>query len=216
MRSRMTPTHLPPRSEYPHSDDMKKALIISLLIAVLAMAVEFIAIGKIRAEKERYKANQTALLADVERYKTESGKNAASVQRLTLTNAELRKSYEEICKTSEDLKIKVKSLQSVSNTATETKVEVKVPIRDTVVVRDEVIDRLSTFCWQDPWVMVSGEIERDSVALDICSTDTLVQLVHRVPHRFLFFKWGCKAIRQDIVSKNPHTNIVYTEYIELK
>ena len=180
------------------------------------MVVEFIAIGKISREKDRYKANQTALLTDVEYYKSESGKNAASVQKLTLTYSELKKSYDDVCKTAEDLKIKVKRLQSVSNTATQTKVEVKVPVHDTIIIHDGVIDKLSTFYWQDAWTNVEGLIRNDSVDLNIQSTDTLMQLVHRVPHKFLFFKWGCKAIRQAIVSKNQHTNIVFTDYIELK
>lgn len=195
---------------------MKKTLIISLTIAFLGMAVEFIAIGKIRQERDRYKANQTALMSDVEHYKSENEKNAASVQKLTLTYDELKKSYDDVCATAKDLGLQVKRLQSVSNTATETKVEVKVPIHDTIRIHDGVIDRLSTFYWQDPWTDVEGLIRNDSVELNIQSTDTLVQFVHRVPHKFWFFKWGCKAIRQDIVSKNPHTNIVYTNYIELK
>lgn len=195
---------------------MKKTLIYSLVIAVIAIAVELIAIGKLSAERDRYKANQTALLADVEHYKTESGKNAASVQKLTLTNAELKKSYDEVCKTAEDLKIKVKRLQSVSSTATQTRVEIKTVVKDSIVyVKGEPANALA-FDWKDDWTDVEGIIHKDSVSLNIQSTDTLVQMVHRVPHKFLFFKWGCKAIRQDIVSKNPHTNIVFTEYIELK
>ncbi|MEG1673358.1 MAG: DUF6549 family protein, partial [Alistipes sp.] len=31
-----------------------------------------------------------------------------------------------------------------------------------------------------------------------------------------FFRYGVKAIKLDVVSKNPHSKIVYTEYIELK
>ena len=50
----------------------------------------------------------------------------------------------------------------------------------------------------------------------IVSRDTLVQVVHRVPRQWLFFKWGTKGIRQEIMSKNPHTEITYAEYIELK
>lgn len=195
---------------------MKKIFIISLIIAFLIVAVELIAIGKIRQERDRYKANQTALLADVEHYKTESGKNAASVQKLTLTNAELKKNYDDIVKTAKDLDIKVKRLQSVSNTSTETKVEIKTVVKDSIVyIKGEPIKTLA-FDWRDPWTDVEGIIHKDSVNLNIQSTDTLVQFVHRVPHKFWFIKWGCKAIKQDIVSKNPHTNIVYTEYIELK
>lgn len=195
---------------------MKKILIYALSIAVLAIVVEFIAIGNLSHEKARYEANQTALLADVEHYKTQSGKNAASVQKLTLTNAELKKNYDEVCKTAKDLRIEVKQLQSVTNTSTENNVEIKTVVKDSIVyVKGEPIKALA-FDWKDPWTDVEGIIHNDSVNLNIQSTDTLVQFVHRVPHKFLFFKWGCKAIRQEIVSKNPHTDITYTEYIELK
>ena len=72
------------------------------------------------------------------------------------------------------------------------------------------------FTWCDPWVKVRGVICRDSIHCEIHSTDTLTQIVHRVPRRFLFFRWGTKAIRQEITSSNPHTRIVYSEYIRLK
>lgn len=79
-----------------------------------------------------------------------------------------------------------------------------------------VLDSMRTFRWRDPWVTVEGLIERDSVACRVESIDTLRQVVHRVPRRFLFIRWGTKTIRQEVVSSNPHTNIIYTEYIEFK
>lgn len=195
---------------------MKKTLISLLAIAFIAIGVLLRFGHKISEERDRYKANQTALLADVEHYKTESGLNAASVQKLTLSYDELKKNYDDVVKTAKDLDIKLKRVQSVSTSATETMVVVKTVVKDSIIYRDGVIDKLSTFRWNDPWVKVDGEIEKDSVTLDVCSRDTLVQIVHRVPHKFWFIKWGTKAIRQEIVSKNPHTRITYNELIELK
>lgn len=195
---------------------MKKILIYSIIALVLAVVGLSFVLHKETRENQRYKANQTALLAEVEYYKTISGLNAASVQKLTLTNAELKKNYDEVVKAAEDLKIKVKRLQSVSNTSTETKVEIKTVVKDSIVYIKGEPTKTLAFVWRDPWTDVEGIIHKDSVNLNIQSTDTLVQFVHRVPHKFWFIKWGCKAIKQDIVSKNPHTNIVYTNYIELK
>ena len=36
------------------------------------------------------------------------------------------------------------------------------------------------------------------------------------PRRFLFIRWGTKALRQEIISSNPHTRIVYSEYIRIE
>lgn len=195
---------------------MKKILIYALVASVLAIVGLSYSLHREMQEKERYKANQTSLLADVEYYKTSCGLKAASVQKLTLTNKELEQNYSNLAKTAKDLQIKVKRLQAVSNTSTETKVEIRTIVKDSIVyIQGKPIKTLA-FDWRDTWTDVEGIIHNDSVGLDIQSTDTLVQMVHRVPHKFWFIKWGCKAIRQDIVSKNPHTNITYTEYIELK
>lgn len=77
-------------------------------------------------------------------------------------------------------------------------------------------DTLRRFRWRDPWVTVEGSIGRDSAECRIRSVDTLRQVVHRVPRRFLFIRWGTKALRQQIVSSNPHTRIVYTEYVRIE
>ena len=53
-------------------------------------------------------------------------------------------------------------------------------------------------------------------ACRIRSVDTLRQAVHRIPRRFLFIRWGTKALRQEIVSTNPHTRIVYAEYVKIE
>lgn len=195
---------------------MKKTLIYLLLIAFSVIGVLLYSESKLREENKIYAANQTALLKDVERFKTESGKNAASVQSLTLDYKTLREHYDVVAQTAEDLKIKLKRTQSVSESGTRTTVEIKTVVRDSVVYRGDTLTRISAFDWADPWIDVAAVIEKDSVMLDICSRDTLVQIVHRVPHRFWFIKWGCKAIEQSIVSRNPHTEIEYTRYIELK
>jgi hypothetical protein len=56
---------------------------------------------------------------------------------------------------------------------------------------------------------------RDLGDVRIAVRDTLVQFVHRVPRRFLFLKFGTKGVRQEVLSKNPYTEVVFTEYIKL-
>ena len=122
----------------------------------------------------------------------------------------------DVCYVAKDLYINVKGMQSASTTATRTEIKVVTEIRDSIVYRDSIKERIQVFRWDDPWVSILGKIERDSIGMNVESRDTLTQIVHRVPHKFWFIKWGTKAIRQDIVSSNPHTKITYSEYIELK
>ncbi|MEG1405317.1 MAG: DUF6549 family protein, partial [Alistipes sp.] len=110
------------------------------------------------------------------------------------------------------LGIRLRHVESTAQTATTTQIEIAVPIRDTIVLRDTQ----QLFRWRDPWVSVEGLIAQDSVRCRVESVDTLHQIIHRIPHRFLFFRWGCKAIRQEIVSANPHTRIVHAEYVKIE
>ena len=118
------------------------------------------------------------------------------------------------------------SVCGAATLATATEIDVQVPLHDTIVRRDFAavcdsgrlaaavrFDTVRSFRWRDPWVTVEGRIRGDSVACRVESVDTLRQVVHRVPRRFLFIRFGTKAVRQEIVSSNPHTRIVYAEYV---
>lgn len=193
-----------------------KYLIFLLVAAVLAIVGLSYTVNDLRGERDRYKANQTSLLGQVEYYKTENGKNVASVQKLTLSYDELKENYDLIKKVADELGIKLKRIQSVSQNHTQTDIRFETELRDTVIYRDSILIPVMLFDWRDPWIDVTGMIDEPKVEMTIESRDTLVQIVHRVPHKWWFFKWGTKAIRQEIVSSNPHTKITYSEYIELK
>ena len=195
---------------------MKKALYTTIVILAALLIAHIATLRKVRTEKERLEANQTALLSQVEYWTTKSGKSAADVRKLTLTANELKQTNAALKKTAEDLGIKLKRVQSASTTGVKTEVKLITQVRDSIVYRDSIITPIKVFSWRDAWTDVRGMIERDSVDLSVQSVDTLTTIVHKVPHKFWFIKWGCKAIKQTVVSSNPHTKITYTEYIEVK
>lgn len=195
---------------------MKRWVTIAMVVLVCLCSALYIHNKALRADNDRLTANQTALMQKATYYKTEAGKSAASVQKLELSNSELNANYKQVCQTAEELGVKVKRLQSAMTTATETEVKVITQVRDSIVYRNGTVDTLKAFSWHDAWVNILGELKGRDVSLNVVSQDTLIQIVHRVPKKFLFFRWGTKAIRQEITSTNPHTKITYTEYIELK
>lgn len=200
---------------------MKKYLFLALLIVGGLLWLQTARLRSEKRERRRLDANQTALMSDVEIYRTKAGKAAASNMVLNLRVSELEKLRAADAGSIRDLGIKLRRVESTAKTATATVVELRAKLRDTVIVRETpagavVLDTVRLFRWRDPWVTVEGLIERDSVACRVESVDTLRQVVHRVPRRFLFIRWGTKAIRQEVMSSNPHTRIVYTDYIELK
>lgn len=196
---------------------MKKYLFI-YAVAVTALLV--CGYGRYRRENRRLTQNQHALAAGIERYRTRLGQEAASVQALRLRCAEFEELRAADAAEIRRLGIKLRRLEAAAWTATATKVEIRTPVRDTVVVRlrDTLVvrDTLRLFRWRDAWVRVEGAVTADSVLCRVESTDTLRQVVHRIPRRFLFIRWGTKALRQEIVPSNPHTRIVYSEYVKIE
>ena len=188
---------------------MKKYLFF-YAVAVTALLV--CGYGRYRRENRRLTQNQHALAAGIERYRTRLGQEAASVQALRLRCAEFEELRAADAAEIRRLGIKLRRLEAAARTATATKVEIRTPVRDTVVVRDT----LRLFRWRDAWVRVEGAVTADSVLCRVESTDTLRQVVHRIPRRFLFIRWGTKALRQEIVPSNPHTRIVYSEYVKIE
>ena len=204
---------------------MKKYLYAVVAIAIAILVGLCVWQGKelvkVRAERARLLNNQYALLEEIGLYETAEGRSAASVLALQLTCDELKRHYQEKCQEVKDLGLKVSRMESLASTGTQTNVTMKTELRDSIVyeVRNHVVyvDSLKHFEWRDPpWVAVAGTIRNGMVDLDVASVDTLVQIVHSVPKRFLFIRYGTKAIRQEVVSKNPHTRVVYSEYVKLK
>lgn len=194
---------------------MRKYLAI---YAIVATAVIVVGAKYLLKENARLENNNYALIESVKTYRTKADESAASVQVLRLKVGE----YEELRAADAErirkLKIKLKRLESASKSVTKTAVDITVPLRDTVILRDtlRLHDTVRLFRWRDSWVTVDGVIDNHSVSCSVSSVDTLHQIIHRIPRRFLFFRYGTKAIRQEIVSSNPHTEVIYSEVVSFR
>lgn len=202
---------------------MKKYLVLYALAVTLLLAGM---VRRYRTEICRLERNQHALLSQVERYRTRAGEAAATVEALQLRCREFERLRAGDAERIRQLGVRLRRVEAAATLATATRIDVRAPLGDSVVRRDFAavcdsgrmtaalrVDTVRLFRWHDPWVRVEGRIRGDSVACRVESVDTLRQVVHRVPRRFLFFRFGTKAVRQEIVSSNPHTRIVYAEYV---
>lgn len=195
---------------------MKRYLLFTILILTVALMFSVKTCNKYRNDRNRLSDNQRSLLADVNYYRTKDSLSVAGVERLNLTNKEFKRYCGGLEKTVEKLNLKVKRLQSVSQTATEMEYQVKTEVRDSIVILPGRIDTLCCIEYRNDYLTLSGCIENRQFSGLIENRDTIIQVVHRVPRRFWFIRWGTKAIRQEVTTRNPYSRITYTEYIELK
>lgn len=199
--------------------------VIFLVLIPLALVMAFKECHELRGESNRTKENQDILLHNgrVEIGRTQSGRPRASVQAITLKTSDLKRNPDSLLAVNrKELKIKNSRIMAAATTSTTTQVDVKAAIRP--VPYDNTCSRLlsgsyrppdvsQTVSWSDPWITLRGAIEGDSMQVHIESRDTLQMIVHRVPKRFLFFRYGTKGVRMEVVGQNPHSRLSYPKII---
>ena len=193
---------------------MKRLLLLVAAIATAVAVINGVVTHRLSRDNRRLEHNQHALLNDIEFYKTQAGESAASVEALELRIREFRELRAQDAEEIRSLGIRLRRAESYATTVSETMSAITMPATDTLYIRDTVV--VPRYVYDDRWLSVVGELHNDSLHLNLHSVDTLHQVVHRVPRRFLFFRFGTKAIRQEVWSSNPHTRLVYSEYIELE
>ena len=194
---------------------MKKYLLgVAMVALVVIVACGFIVVNLI-AENERLRRNEYALMQGVEYYRTQNNRSAASVAALEVEVAEFRALNREAAKEIASLGIRLRRAESVARSVAVTTLADTVVLCDTIIVHDTVAVSARHFAAADVWSRVEGILFGDSLRYAVRTTDTLHQVVHRVPRKFMFIPYGTKAIRQEVWLSNPNTELVYTEYIEL-
>ena len=191
----------------------------ALLIYALTVTALLVMVGnnrqRLHFENQRLNQNIVALTSDVELYRTQSGESAAEVRSLRLRQSELEQTNETLTDQIDQLNIRLRHINSLATAATQTVVEFSTQIPDTVLHRP-VVDTVRLPLYADTWNSVQATLIGDRIEGRFTSVDTLHQVVYRVPHRFLFIRYGTKELRQVITSSNPSTRLVYSSHITIE
>lgn len=102
-----------------------------------------------------------------------------------------------------DLGLKLKQVDAIQKTSTETKDSVKASFDNSSKV----------FSYDDSWSHLKFRLRDSTFYYNI--RDSLTTIVHHdFKHRFLWWKWGVKGYKVKVVNFNPHSNIRYNTYVK--
>lgn len=200
---------------------MKQWLIIGAVFAALLVFAGFQqnAIENLKQERNRYERNTESLLLDVEQYKTRDSLNAAKVGALELTIQEYERFRAADAQLIKTLQTKNRDLTAVTTAQSQTIMELSVAPRDTVIIRDSVKMSAVAVHTGDAWFDFDGLLTDTEFTGMLVVRDSLLVAETIQYKRFLGFLWKTKRIKNkqiDVVSKNPHTTIMGTEYITIE
>lgn len=190
---------------------MNRVLFVVAVVATCFAMVCGLMLRHTRGELRRLEQNVESLMGDVEHYKTRAEKSAASVAILELKIEEFKRMQSRDAEQIRSLGIRLRRTESFAKSVTATTSSLSIALRDSVVERDTV----KIFDTTQGGTTLSGRVASDSLSISIKQRDTLYQVVHRIPRKFLFLRFGTKAIHQDVWTSNPLSEVVYTKYIEL-
>lgn len=202
-------------------DRIKKWIIVAVVILAAAIAVILVdrKIDRLTGELDKYRNNTEALLADVETYRVRDSLNAARVQSLELTVKEYEKFRAEDAMLIKSLQRKNRDLASVNKTQSETIISLQSVPKDTVIItRDSLIVPAVEIHSGDAWYDFDGLLTKEEFTGTLRNRDSLVVAETVKYKRFLGFLWKTKQIKDrqvDVISKNPHTEILGVEHITI-
>lgn len=200
---------------------MKKYILIISALALIVIGVTNIVsrLNASRARYMRYKQNQETLLDSLEYYKTLDSLNTVRIGSLTLSLEDYKK-YR-----AEDYSIvnsatKHEKLSSVNTVSSETPNSIITLLRDTV--RDTIYaDTIKAFSYKSKYTDVNGLIFSDSIKIDINNREELIVMQSIEKKKFLGIRlpiwlFGQKRVNVRVVSKNPNTQIINSEFVNIK
>lgn len=187
-----------------------------------ALWVQHAKIKRLTDERDKYRSNTEALLADVERYQTKDSLNAVTVGVLQLKLSEFEKYRADDAALIKTLQTKNRDLQAVTTAQLQTINELRGTVRDSIVYLpgDTVTTVLRCVDITDPWFELHGcATPAGEFTGTFVNRDSLLIAATVKYKRFLGVLWKTRKVKNrkiDAVSKNPNTEILGVEYIEIE
>lgn len=198
---------------------MSKVLSKYLLVAVLLLSgivyIQYRRNVHLANERDRYQANNTALLSEVRRMRIDSTTLAVDTKGLRLTVEEYKRFRAQDAETIKKLGVKIKNLEAAAKHQLEVEGPIDAVVKDTVFIRDTVPLLRQKVEMITPHIQLTGMIEDSRLKGQIRVPVTLNQAIW-VEYKGWWFLKRVKAIHQSISSDNPYVDIKYTEYIQMQ
>lgn len=198
---------------------MSKVLSKYLLVAILLLSgiiyIQYRRNVHLANERDRYQANNTALLSDMRRMRIDSTTLAVDVEGLRLTVDEYKRFRAQDAETIKKLGVKIKNLEAAAKHQLEVGGPIDAVVKDTVIIRDTVPLLRQKVEMITPHIQLNGMIENNRLQGQIRIPVTLNQAIWMEYKGWWFWK-RVKAIHQSISSDNPYVDIKYTDYIQIQ
>lgn len=187
---------------------MTKYLIIAIAVLLTGTCLLFRANKVLRSERDRQEGNVETLMGTVKKYRYADSLNGVSMSALNLTIDELKRYRKDDARLIEELGIQNKNLEAIVKTGIHTS--------DTITKEywHPAPDNPDCLEYSDKWAKVTACFNDSTVMYAV--RDSIATVVHRIPkRRFLWWSWGTKGYKVELINFNPRSEIDYSEFIQI-
>lgn len=193
-----------------------KEKIIYLCIFVVIMIAAFLHEKNYLNTIHELKQTKISLLDSLEHFKINDSLNAVTTKSLYLTINDLKKYRADDYNLIKSLKSKIGS----NETKTIIKPIIENHTKFTTLYDTVYLDSIKHFKYNNTWTDLKGIVYKDSIHIDIKNKEELIITENLIKKKFLFFKlpvklFGYKSKNISVISKNPNTNIIKVEYVNI-
>jgi hypothetical protein len=188
---------------------MKKYLIITIAILCGVIFIMGNTIKKTKEENTRLTKNEYVLNDTIRDYKIRDSINISEIKELNYTLSEMKDFRKADLELIKDLKIRLKTAESISHVKT----EIEYITKDSLIY---VSDSLRKIGIHNHWVNLDLNIYPEDYDLKLNVIDSLSIVGYKErPKKFLFIRYGKWDYYVDIVNYNPYSKVLYMEKITI-
>lgn len=188
---------------------MKKYLIITIAILCGVIFIMGNTIKKAKDENTRLTKNEYVLNDTIRNYKIRDSINVSEIKELNYTLSEMKNFRKADLELIKDLKIRLKTAESISHVKT----EIEYITKDSLIY---VSDSLRKIGIHNHWVNLDLNIYPEDYDLKLNVIDSLSIVGYKErPKKFLFIRYGKWDYYVDIVNYNPYSKVLYMEKITI-
>lgn len=197
-----------PKNQY-RMRKLDSILLATVLLLCGILGLQYRRTICLMEERDRFRMNNTALLSDVKRIRIDSATMALDAKALKLAIDEYKEFRAKDAETIERLGVKIRNLEAAARHEVEVKAPIDATIRDTVPLLWQKVEM------NTPYIQLTGLIGDKRLKGDIKVPVTINQVVW-IEYKGWWFWRRVRAIHQLISSNNPHVEIKYSEYIQIR
>lgn len=188
---------------------MKKYLIITIAILCGVIFIMGNTIKKTKDENTRLTKNEYVLNDTIRNYKIRDSINVSEIKELNYTLSEMKDFRKADLELIKDLKIRLKTAESISHVKT----EIEYITKDSLIY---VSDSLRKIGIHNHWINLDLNIYPKDYDLKLNVIDSLSIVGYKErPKKFLFIRYGKWDYYVDIVNYNPYSKVLYMEKITI-